>query len=77
MASEIWSWQPFQDLPSTPDREYGTRYFDYHQTENYTLDKIDLAEMAQNAAAYAVLAWLAAQSPVDFGSGAGLVESAG
>ena len=35
-------------------------------------DKIDPAEMAQNVAAYAVLAWLAAQSPVDFGSGRGL-----
>ena len=53
----------------------GTRYFDYYHTENDTLDKIDPAEMAQNVAAYAVLAWLAAQSPVDFGSGSGLVES--
>lgn len=53
----------------------GTRYFDYHHTENDTLDKIDPAEMAQNVAAYAVLAWLAAQSPVDFGSGPGLVEA--
>lgn len=53
----------------------GTRYFDYHHTENDTLDKIDPAEMAQNVAAYAVLAWLAAQSPVDFGSGPGLLET--
>ncbi|MEX0915712.1 MAG: M20/M25/M40 family metallo-hydrolase, partial [Wenzhouxiangellaceae bacterium] len=51
----------------------GTRYFDYHHTENDTLDKIDPAEMAQNVAAYAVFAWLAAQSPVDFGSGPGLL----
>ncbi len=56
-------------------RQDGTQYFDYHHTENDTLDKIDPAEMAQNVAAYAVLAWLAAQSPVDFGSGPGLVES--
>ncbi|MDT8448707.1 MAG: hypothetical protein RQ847_00910 [Wenzhouxiangellaceae bacterium] len=32
-------------------------------------------EMARNVAAYAVLAWLAAQAPVDFGSGPGLAES--
>ena len=42
---------------------------------NDTLDKIDPAEMAQNVAAYAVLAWLAARSPVDFGSGSGLVDN--
>ena len=53
----------------------GTRYFDYHHTKSDTLDKIDPAEMAQNVAAYAVLAWLAAQRPVDFGSGPGLIES--
>ena len=47
----------------------GTNYFDYHHTINDTLDKIDPEEMAQNVAAYAVFAWLAAQSPVDFGSG--------
>ncbi|MGY6587946.1 MAG: M20/M25/M40 family metallo-hydrolase [Wenzhouxiangella sp.] len=51
----------------------GTTYFDYHHTENDTLDKIDPADLAQNAAAYAVLTWLAAQSPIDFGSGPGLV----
>ncbi|MEX0914711.1 MAG: hypothetical protein WD397_08125 [Wenzhouxiangellaceae bacterium] len=55
----------------------GTRYFDYHHSENDTLDKIDPAEMAQNVAAYAVLAWLAVQSPVDFGSRPGLLESGG
>jgi len=53
----------------------GTTYFDYHHTENDTLDKIDPDDMAQNAAAYAVLAWLAAQSPVDFGSGPELLEA--
>jgi carboxypeptidase Q len=63
-------------IPSLPHglavvdlRQDGTTYFDYHHTENDTLDKIDPEELAQNAAAYAVLAWLAAQSPVDFGSG--------
>ncbi|MEE4331181.1 MAG: M20/M25/M40 family metallo-hydrolase [Wenzhouxiangella sp.] len=52
----------------------GTHYFDYHHTENDTLDKIDPAALAQNAAAYAVFAWLAAQSPVGFGSGPGLLS---
>lgn len=52
----------------------GTTYFDYHHTENDTLDKIDPEDMAQNAAAYAVLAWLSAQSPVSFGSGPALLE---
>lgn len=57
-------------------RQDGTRYFDYHHTENDTLDKIDPAELRQNVAAYAVLAWLAAQADVDFGSGPGLVAAA-
>lgn len=56
-------------------RQDGTNYFDYHHTENDTLDKIDRDDLAQNAAAYAVLAWLAAQSPVDFGSGPELLET--
>ncbi len=55
----------------------GTTYFDYHHTQNDTLDKIDPDDMAQNAAAYAVLAWLAAQSPLDFGSGPALLETRG
>ncbi|MDT8438629.1 MAG: M20/M25/M40 family metallo-hydrolase [Wenzhouxiangellaceae bacterium] len=55
-------------------RQDGTRYFDYHHTENDTLDKIDPSEMRQNVAAYAMLAWLAAQSPVPFGSGPALLD---
>jgi Zn-dependent M28 family amino/carboxypeptidase len=55
-------------------RQDGTNYFDYHHTENDTLDKIDPQELAQNAAAYAVLAWLSAQSPISFGSGPDLVN---
>jgi Zn-dependent M28 family amino/carboxypeptidase len=51
----------------------GTHYFDYHHTENDTLDKIDPQAMRQNAAAYAVFAWLAAQSPIGFGSGQALL----
>ena len=45
----------------------GTAYFDVHHTPNDTLDKIDRATLPQNVAAWAVVAWLAAQSQVPFG----------
>ena len=45
----------------------GSAYFDVHHTENDTLDKVDPAALAQNAACWAAMAWLAAQSPVPFG----------
>jgi carboxypeptidase Q len=45
----------------------GTNYFDVHHTENDTLDKIDARMLPQNVASWAVVAWLAAQAPVDFG----------
>ncbi|GAB2661941.1 M28 family peptidase [Arenimonas aestuarii] len=46
----------------------GIDYFDYHHTANDTLDKIDPRALDQQVAAYAVLAYLAAESEVDFGS---------
>lgn len=46
----------------------GTDYFDYHHTADDTLDKIDPEAIDQQVAAYAVFAWLAAESEVDFGS---------
>ncbi|WP_284616868.1 M20/M25/M40 family metallo-hydrolase [Aquabacterium humicola] len=45
----------------------GNDYFDWHHTANDTLDKIDPKALPQNTAAWAVAAWLAAQSPVRFG----------
>jgi hypothetical protein len=48
----------------------GTDYFDYHHTANDTLDKVDAKALDQQAAAYAVLAYVAADSPVDFGRSA-------
>lgn len=45
----------------------GTDYFDYHHTANDTLDRIDPKALDQQAAAYAVLAYLAAETDVDFG----------
>ncbi len=44
----------------------GTRYFDIHHTANDTLDKIDPRALAQNVAAWVALAWLAADSDIDF-----------
>jgi hypothetical protein len=46
----------------------GSKYFDLHHNADDTLDKIDPADLAQNTAAYAVFAWLAAESGADFGS---------
>ena len=47
----------------------GTDYFDWHHTANDTLDKIDPKALDQQAAAYAVLAYLAAEAPGSMGSG--------
>ena len=51
-------------------RQDGSDYFDLHHTADDTLDKIEPAALAQNVAAYAVLAWLAADADGDFGSAA-------
>jgi Zn-dependent M28 family amino/carboxypeptidase len=44
----------------------GMTYFDIHHTPDDTLDKVDRAQLDQNVAAWAALAWLAADSDVDF-----------
>ena len=54
----------------------GTDYFDYHHTPDDTLDKVDSASLDQNAAAYAVLAYLAAQAEGGFGSAPTATDSA-
>jgi hypothetical protein len=46
----------------------GTDYFDLHHTPDDTFDKIDPAALAQNTAAYAVFAYLAASLEGDLGS---------
>lgn len=46
----------------------GTDYFDLHHTADDTFDKIDPAAIAQNAAAYAVFAYLMAAMDGDLGS---------
>lgn len=44
-------------------------YFNLHHTPDDTFDKIEPARINQSAAAYATFVWMAAQSPVHFGSG--------
>ena len=46
----------------------GSDYFDLHHTPDDTFDKIDPKALAQNVAAYAVFAYLAASAEGDFGS---------
>ena len=45
----------------------GTDYFDYHHTPNDTLDKVDSAALDQQVAAYSVMAYVAAETTIDFG----------
>ena len=45
----------------------GTDYFDYHHTADDTLDKVDPDALAQATAAWAALAWWAAETEADFG----------
>ncbi len=49
----------------------GSLYFDFHHTADDTLDKIDPAALSQNVAAWTALAWLVADSNVDFRALAG------
>ncbi len=44
----------------------GTDYFDYHHTENDTLDKVNTEALKTNTAIYTTFAWFAANSGVDF-----------
>lgn len=46
----------------------GSDYFHLHHNADDTVDKIDPAALAQNVAAYAVFAYLAAEAEGDFGS---------
>jgi len=55
-------------VPTVRLNQNGRDYFDLHHTPDDTLDKIDPDNLAQNVAAYAALAWLAAELDVDFRS---------
>ena len=47
-------------------RQDGSDYFDYHHNADDTLDKIDPKAMDQQVAAYAALAWMIADSDLDW-----------
>lgn len=52
----------------------GDDYFDFHHTADDTFDKVDLNRISQSTAAYSVFAWMAANSPVHFGSGSDILK---
>jgi carboxypeptidase Q len=53
-------------VPAFALSQDGMTYFDIHHTPDDTLDKVDRAQLDQNVAAWAALAWLAADSDVNF-----------
>ncbi|XPF92527.1 M20/M25/M40 family metallo-hydrolase [Colwellia sp. RE-S-Sl-9] len=53
-------------MPSVNFAPDGSLYFDYHHTENDTLDKVDAKALKHNTAIYTMFAYFAAQSGVDF-----------
>ena len=53
-------------MPTLRLHQDGSDYFDLHHTADDTVDKLDSAALDQNVAAFAVFAWLAADSDVSF-----------
>jgi carboxypeptidase Q len=53
-------------MPSVNFAADGNRYFDFHHTENDTLDKIDPEDFKQNTAVFTLFGYFAAQADVDF-----------
>jgi Zn-dependent M28 family amino/carboxypeptidase len=53
-------------VPVVTLKQDGWDYFDLHHTADDTLDKIDPEDVAQNIAAYAAFAWMAANAPEGF-----------
>lgn len=56
---------PKHGVPVASLRQDGTYYFDYHHTPNDTLDKINKGDIKQNQTAYAIFAYMMANSEVD------------
>ncbi len=56
-------------MPVADLTQDGTHYFDFHHTDDDTFDKVDPAALAQNLAAYTVLAYLAAEADETFTPG--------
>lgn len=63
-----------QGMPWAELAQDGSDYFDWHHTANDTLDKIESRALDQQVAAYAILAYLAAESDVDFGKSPPLTD---
>jgi hypothetical protein len=55
-------------VPGANLSQDASRYFEIHHTPDDTLDKVDREGLAQNVAAWAALAWLAADGSTDFRS---------
>ena len=55
-------------VPTLRLHQDGRDYFDLHHTADDTVDKLDAASLDQNVAAFAVFAWLVADSDVTFRS---------
>ncbi len=53
-------------MPSIDFAPDGSDYFDYHHTENDTLDKVDPEALKVNTAIYTMYAYFAAQTAADF-----------
>lgn len=54
-------------LPVIDLNQDASRYFDLHHTANDTLDKVNPEHLRQNLAAWVTLAYITANSPVEFG----------
>ncbi|WP_191321722.1 M20/M25/M40 family metallo-hydrolase [Colwellia sp. C1TZA3] len=55
-----------EGMPSINFAPDGSNYFDYHHTENDTLDKVEPEALKVNTAIYTMYAYFAAQAMVDF-----------
>jgi len=53
-------------MPSINFAPDGMAYFDYHHTENDTLDKVNAEDLKQTTAVYTMFSYFAAQSGIDF-----------
>jgi len=53
-------------MPAVNFSPDGMKYFDYHHTENDTLDKVDPEALKQNTAVFTIFSYFAAQSGIDF-----------
>lgn len=52
-------------VPAIDLQQDGSRYFDYHHTDEDTLDKIDPAQLRQNVAAWTAMLAIVANAPED------------